>query len=413
MITPAFNLTATERVLPRLSLDFSTANLDSRITFTRTGSTATVVGSNGLIQTAATDVPRFDHDPISLACKGLLIEDERTNIRTYSEDSTQWAASSGALTGSAIAAPDGVNNGTQFTPSTTLTRQGVNVVGALSYTAGLTYSMSVFVKSDGERYVQLALSTSTVFSVARANFDVIDGTVASGTGIRTIQPFKDGWYRLTWTIEAVGSFASANLFLNVVGASNTTRNAAYAGDGTDGIYLWGWQIEVASSPTSYIPTEATAVTRNADVALITGSNFSDWYSAGAGGVVVRVLPSTVSGTCPALQFDDTTADEVIALRGNTTNPELVIVDGGSPQAQIDAGTIAANTAYNLGAAWNTDDCAAAVNGGAAVTDTTATIPTVTQARLGSDGTSYLNGHLQTVRYWPQRIINAEVQAFSK
>jgi len=103
--------------------------------------------------------------------------------------------------------------------------------------------------------------------------------------------------------------------------------------------------------------------RSADVATMTGTNFSDWYSAGAGVVVARVLPSTVSGTRPALQFDDATANEVITLRGSTTNPELVIVDGGSPQAQIDAGTIAANTAYNLGAAWNTNNCAAAVNGG--------------------------------------------------
>jgi hypothetical protein len=146
---------------------------------------------------------------------------------------------------------------------------------------------------------------------------------------------------------------------------------------------------------------------------MTGTDFSDWYSAGAGGLIVRVLPSTVVGTRPAIQFDDNTANEIIALQGNTTNPELSIVDGGSPQAQIDAGTIAANTAYNLGGAWNTNNCAAAVNGGAAVTDTSATIPTVTQARLGSDGSNYLNGHLQTVRYWPQRLTNAEVQAFSK
>jgi hypothetical protein len=36
-----------------------------------------------------------------------------------------------------------------------------------------------------------------------------------------------------------------------------------------------------------------------------------------------------------------------------------------------------------------------------VTDTTATIPTVTQARLGSDGTNYLNGHLATINYYDQ------------
>jgi hypothetical protein len=212
---------------------------------------------------------------------------------------------------------------------------------------------------------------------------------------------------LTATASA-GALKAPAIFL-----LDNSGNFSYTGNGTSGVFVWGAQIEAGAFPTSYIPTVASQVTRTADVASMTGSNFSSWYSAGAGGIVARVLPSTVSGTRPALQLDDATANEVIALRGNTTNPELVIVDGGSPQAQIDAGTIAANTAYNLGAAWNTDNCAAAVNGGAAVTDTSATIPTVTQARLGSDGTNYLNGNIQTLRYWPQRIINAEVQAFSK
>lgn len=46
MITPSFGLTATERVLPKLALDFTTALLDSRITFTRT-TDATYVNSSG------------------------------------------------------------------------------------------------------------------------------------------------------------------------------------------------------------------------------------------------------------------------------------------------------------------------------------------------------------------------------
>jgi len=47
--------------------------------FTR-ASTATFVGSNGLIQSAAINAARFDHDPVTLACKGLLIEESRTNL---------------------------------------------------------------------------------------------------------------------------------------------------------------------------------------------------------------------------------------------------------------------------------------------------------------------------------------------
>jgi electron transfer flavoprotein alpha subunit len=43
--------------------------------------------------------------------------------------------------------------------------------------------------------------------------------------------------------------------------------------------------------------------------------------------LVRALPGTVSGTRPLAQVDDTTADNIIALRGNTTNPELYIRAG--------------------------------------------------------------------------------------
>jgi hypothetical protein len=86
MITPSFSLTSTERVLPSMALDFTTANLDSRVTFTRTGNTATVVNSSGNVVGINADLPRFDYDPIALTCKGLLIEESRTNLIPYSSD---------------------------------------------------------------------------------------------------------------------------------------------------------------------------------------------------------------------------------------------------------------------------------------------------------------------------------------
>jgi hypothetical protein len=198
-----------------------------------------------------------------------------------------------------------------------------------------------------------------------------------------------------------------------MGAASTGLRV-FIGNTNGTVALWGSQCELGAFATSYIPNVSNSTTtRNADVATMTGTNFSDWYVANVGALAVKVLPLSVTSTRPAIQFDDTTANEIVALRGSTTNPELYIVDGGTPQAQIDAGTIAANIVYNLSAAFAENNCAAAVNGNAVVTDTSATMPTVTQARLGSDGTNYLSGHLQTVRYWPQRIIDAEVRAFSK
>jgi hypothetical protein len=416
MITPSFAITATERVLPRMALDFTTATLDPRVTFTRAGNTATVTNSSGVIVSINADLPRFDYDPTTLICKGLLIEEARTNLFLYSAefDNAYWSKTRSTITANATTSPDGTVTGDKLVENTDNNSHFFSKIETTTNTVANTWS--IYAKASERPNITISVREGTTFlRVSSATFNLSAGTVGAVTsangsvGTANIQNAGNGWYRCSLTVTLGGINTNSQVLFQLNNGSTTS----YLGNGTSGIFVWGAQLELGTTSTSYIPTEASQVTRNADVATMTGTNFSDWYSAGAGGVVARVLPSTVSGTRPALQFDDATANEVIALRGETTNPELVIIDGGSPQAQIDAGTIAANTAYNLGAAWNTDNCAAAVNGGAAVTDTSATIPTVTQARLGSDGTNYLNGHIQTLRYWPQRIINAEVQAFSK
>jgi hypothetical protein len=417
MITPSFALTATERVLPRLALDFTTATLDPRVTFTRALGTATRVNASGLVETVAADTPRFDFNPVTLACRGLLIEESRTNNIFPSNDFSGYTLNNTAVVLTAGTSPDGTNNANKINETAVNATHFIRI----DYTTAVaTFTATIYAKAAERTAFAIQLS-DLVAGGAAWKFNLANGvstqdtaiSAGSWTGISgSITDAGNGWYRCSLTAtRGAGTATSTRIFTLSSYTSSTV--SSYLGVVGNGILVYGLQNEIGNSPTSYIPTTSAAVTGNADVATMTGTNFSDWYSAGAGGVVARVLPSTVSGTRPALQFDDATADEVITLRGSTTNPELVIVDGGSPQAQIDAGTIAANTAYNLGAAWNTDNCAAAVNGGAAVTDTTATIPTVTQARLGSDGTNYLNGHLQSIRYWPQRIINAEVQAFSK
>jgi len=379
MITPSFSLTATERVLPNLALDFTTATLDPRVTFTRSGNNATVINSSGLIETVNADIPRFDYTLNTGGdCKGLLIEESRTNLVNWSVALNFWSNNGGemSVTTNIFTSPDGTQNAELVEAVSGNLRLSANSV---SITSGVSYTMSAYVYPINATVIRF--------------FHPTLGTVTFSNLVPNV------WQRVSATGVA-----------STTGTGNVQIRGTSVGQQW---YIWGVQVEAGDYPSSFIYTSGSQVTRTADVATITSTNFSSWYSAGAGGVVARVLPSTVSGTRPVLQFDDSTADEVITLRSDTTNPELVIVDGGSPQAQIDAGTIAANTAYNLGAAWNTDNCAAAVDGGAAVTDTTAAIPTVTQARLGSDGTNYLNGHIQTLRYWPQRIINAEVQAFSK
>lgn len=383
----------------RLALDFTTASLDSRITFTRTtgaSNPATYVNSSGVITAATSNQPRFDYNPIALTCKGLLIEGSRTNLLTYSSDlsNAAWTKSSVNTTGTppyvdVQTSPDGTVSADKFIP--TASAAAANFARSFSVTSGSTYTFSFFAKAAEQ--TKLSLVSNIVSAYRVSVFNLTTKTVqstASGWSA-SVTPLANDWVRCVCTFTATSTASVAFQISN--------NSAGWTGDGTSGIYIWGAQLEAGASATSYIPTTTTALTRNADVATITGTNFSDFWQSVKGGASVLATPSTASGICPLVQFDDNTANEIIALRGNTINPELYIVDGGTPQAQLDAGTIAANTAYSLTGWWDTNDCKARQNSGAVVIDTTATIPTVTQMRIGSDGTNYLNGTIATVNYY--------------
>jgi len=394
MITSAYSVTATERVLPKLALDFTSATLDSRITFSRPSATATKVNASGVVEIVNADTPRFDYDPVTLACKGLFIEETRENKITYSEDLSNGIYVTGNTSVGSVAFSSPRGNVSYKVTEDTADSTHL-IFSAFTFTAAV-YTVSFYLKAAGRTKVQAYVrdfpNSDNVY--AGANIDLTAGTASALTGTATIINSGNGWYRVTINGTMPAAVASITFRLQ-----NENGSLAYTGDGTSGMQIWGLQVELASFATSYIPTSGAAATRNADVATITGTNFSSFWRAGRGGVLVRALPSTVNGTRPLVQFDDASANNIISLRGNTTNPELYIVNSATPQAQIDAGTIAACAPYTLTGWWQTDFCAARLNTSAKVIDNSATIPTVTQARLGSDGTNYLNGHLATINYY--------------
>ena len=395
---------------PKLSLDFTLGSLSPLVSLSRSGNTATRINSNGFIEVVNADVARFNYNPIALTCKGLFIEETRSNAFAYSNDflntatagSTRpWVWTNSTITSNVVGidSPDGTANSSKLVENNAA---GVHTLGyATTATQNQSYSVSVFVKAGERKRIRIGLSSYASWTGGNGSeciFNLETGTAtwSGGNGLlKEITQYSNGWYRCSISAvrtAATGSF-SALIFLD----NGTT--ASYTGDGASGVYLYGAQLEAGAFATSYIPTTTTALTRNADVATITGTNFSDFWQAVKGGASVLATPSTVSGIRPLVQFDDNTADNIIALRGNTTNPELYIVDGGVDQAQLDAGTIAVNTPYSLTGWWQTNNCKARQNSGATVSDYTATIPTVTQARIGSDGTNYLNGTIATINYY--------------
>jgi hypothetical protein len=395
---------------PAFALELTAESLDPRVTFSRALNTATRINSAGLLENVNADTARFDYDPISLACRGLLIEETRVNGFTYSEafNDASWVAGNLVKSASVVTDPRGNTNAIRFTATAGLAVKFV----AKTYTAsaGTTQSVSFLVRAGTHSFIQIYNNGD---AQAFCNFDLTSGVVGTA-GTKTtgaIKALKNGWYICTATFGTTTTYGTGWRVYFAPSASATYGQSLNA-VGTESVDFFFGQIEAGAFPTSLITTTTTAMTRNADIATITGANFSDWWQAGKGSALVRARPSVVSGTRPLIQFDDTTGGNIIALRGNATNPELYVRTGGSDQVQIDAGTIAANTSYRLAGSWAENSCAASINSGTPVLDGVATIPVVTQSRLGSDGTNYLNGHLEAVEYYDERVLDASLQVVS-
>lgn len=226
-------------------------NFADLVTFTR-ASTGTFVGSNGLIQTAAIDEPRFQYDPITLARKGLLVESQRTNIIAESEDfsGSSWNRVNISVTSDVHLAPDGtVTADTLQNAASGNARVEKNV----TLTNGETYTYSLFVKPGNQDFVRMSLD-----GLGDVVFDASVGSFQSGSPSLTsgFKRASNGFLRL-W-FSGVSSFTGVSTLRIRAGADTVgTPNAS--------IIAWGAQLE-SGNLSSYIKTQGATVTRLADVA---------------------------------------------------------------------------------------------------------------------------------------------------
>ena len=163
MITPSYAVTATERVLPRMALDFTTGALDPRVTVTRALNTATRINSSGLVEIVNANLPRFDYDPVTLAPKGLLIEEARTNIALQSANFNTgfWGLTSASLT-------TGITDPAGGTSAATLTATSANglIQQPQSGVATSAYSASFWIKRrTGTGQISLRCGDATLIPI--------------------------------------------------------------------------------------------------------------------------------------------------------------------------------------------------------------------------------------------------------
>jgi hypothetical protein len=397
----------------------------SLVTFTR-ASTGTSTDSAGTLQTAATDVPRFDHNPTTGESLGLLVEEARTNLLLRSEElnGADWVTSNCTVSANTTTAPDGaVTAETLTTPTTGNNRELGQVFTSV---AGTTYSFSFFVKAGTTSWCYLTFSDRTAHSNGWY-FDVTNGVVGGTTGLgvgtnvtrvsSAISRAANGFWRCQVTLTV----ANAAIYYATVGVVAANNNAGAAAGNT--ISVWGAQLEVGAFPTSYIPTTTATVTRAADVASITGSAFSSWYRQDEGTLLLNARDSVVF-PISLRHYVDLNANSFTSSIGIVQSNSVYtaagvnivggIATGGGAQAAIDLNAQTAG-ALRVAIAYKTNDVSASRNGVLGTPDTVVSLSSPNRLSIGSafDSSRICNSAIARITYWPQRLPNSTLQSLTQ
>jgi hypothetical protein len=354
--------------------------------------------------------PRIEYDPITKACRGLMIEGDAINrLPSYNDFSSgNWTKSNVTVTVNSTTDPAGASAADTLVASGTPGHASAyfNVPDATAF------CVSVFLKAGTSNwaYIAPAFMSSTwpllYVDLATGTLGSVD-TAGGITGYGII-PYPNGWYRV-WATRTSGTTTTEGLR---VGPCNANGSTAVTVGKT--IYAWGGQLEVVPHglfPTSLVATGSTSMSRGAESAIVGG--FGSIYNAAAGTFVTEFLTWNFDTRVIFDANDGTAANDIdiyclgAAVSGYVSVASVV-------QANPALGNMAARTVAAL--AYAPNDFAGCLNGGTVVTDTAGTLPaTLTQLELGTDRIGpieTINGCIASLKYYNVRKTNAELQALT-
>ena len=419
-----------------LNLDFTTGVLDSRLTFTR-ASTATYINSSGYIASmgaAVTNDPtkaRFDYDPTTLAPRGLLIEGSAINYMLYSTALAPHSATGmRTISTASITDPEGTTDKARIIAADGSTGYHARWLAATAGT-NTTVTVSIFAKKNGYKYLYLS---EVSIGKASVRFDLDDGSTSNSIGAGFVSAsataYPNDWWRCSMVVNLTASTAYAWGYVGVpTGATLAAAGAQYTGEDLDdkGIYCYGFQVEGGAGASSYIPTVASQVTRNADSCVMTGTNFSSWFAGATEGVLFaeyekrRSQSGTAAHDYAAVGSRYNTGEGLILYHSNTNfYPTAILwptiggaVYGGGIAIAIPSVTkqalkwFAANdvTLYSNGVVGST--------GAGSGTLTPAMLSFGANSATGTEATrDWLNACVRRVKFYPTALSDAAIQTLT-
>ena len=384
------------------------AQLEQRSSLTAYQVTTTQPITNYIpvLQTAAANVARFDHNPVTGESLGLLVEEQRTNLLLRSAEFGElaaWGRNNVTVFANTNIAPDGT-----LSADTVQSNSGGNdfVSQVPTVANGTVVTFSLYVKNINattSRIMGRNAITSMEISFAWSGSvltTLIPGT-ATSSGFAAV---GNGWYRV-WATYTTGEI---NQWVRIYPDNSSAGKS---------VFIWGAQLEAGAFPTSYIPTVASQVTRSADMAVMTGANFSSWYRADEGTLYGDVSYIARQANSPFISVNDGTANNrVVFGRGgfnNETRFGYNVSVGNVTQASSNTSTLAADANIKLALAYKVDDFQLTGNGVGQGADASGTLPVVNQAVIGTiTGSPRMNGTIRKLAYYPARLSNAQLQALT-
>ena len=236
-------------------------------TFDRANGLATRINKDGLIEEVANDTPRFNY--LNSTCPSLLLESESTNrqIRSEEFENSAWGKANVFVTSNLTTSPSGELNADKIIATNTTSVKTIQeVMSGAATTSGAT--VSIFVKKAEITQIRIVAATniSPYTNWARVSFDLETlQEFGSTLGTFKFEDYGGGWYRLSITGTPLNT---SNVYqFSLV----KNQNVTFTGNNSDGLFLWGAQVEQKSDSSSYIPTQNTAITRFVDICKDAGN----------------------------------------------------------------------------------------------------------------------------------------------
>ena len=269
-------------------------------------------------------------------------------------------------------------------------------------------TISFFVKMDGVSKIGIRAGDAKYIT-----YDIVNGTTLDKTITNNIvsSDFNNGWKKLSIAWDSTTVITGARIFLlNDAYTSGNPLTYSYTGDGTSGVYLFGAQVEEGSFQTSYIPTNGSATTRNAETC--NGAGDSAIFNDSEGVLMAEISALADDLVAEGISIsDETIGNRVVIFKWTTTNSIKVrVASGGTNYFDKTISVSDITTINKIAIKYKQNDFSLWVNGFELETDTSGITP-IGLSKLNFNGAtspSAFYGNTKQIQYYNSVLTESEL-----